>query len=375
MNGFDLDQKPPVPTSSTPTRRPDATQPDKPREKAQAGPDQAARRPDFSTLHMRAGDEGVPTAATGQQTKPAQGAPGGPAAPVAAPTGGAANADAAAAGRQDVRKTGADAWSETCDRFAHNRSDLTPAHRRRIEALAAAISTRLTLATGSRARVSIKGHTDTSGDEARNLALGMQRAEAARSALSLALSKYRLGANQLTPILAESMGESQPVNAAGDGVKDAGNRRVEITVTIEGPAPSPTPKPVARVQPRPPVLTLPPDYDPTPPGPRRRDDNWWQRAEENQRRIERFDRQHPRKPKSINDVLVDGVTRALEPVIARLPRSLRNKAREGIRAGIEKGTEAGCDAAIDASGVNGEQAEAIKAACHAALQTKPGGKP
>jgi hypothetical protein len=224
--------------------------------------------------------------------------------------------------------------------------------------------------------VSINGHTDTSGDEAGNAGLGMKRADAARSALSLALSKYKLGANQLVPILAESLGESSPVNATGDGVKDAGNRRVEITVTIEGPAPWPSATTPAQADKRPPVrLTLPPDYDPTPPGPRQRDDNWWKRAEDNQRRIDQFDRLHPSKPKSLNDVLVEGVTRVLEPVIAKLPKRLRNKARDGIRAGIEKGTEAACDAAIDASGVSGEAAEAMKAACHAALKVKPGGKP
>lgn len=364
MNGFDLDRKPPVPapSASTPARRPDAPKPADGPDKMQAGPDRDARKPDFPTLRMRAHDESVPSAATGQQTKTTPGALGSPAAPVAA----AAPQPAADAG----------AWSETCDRFAHNRSELTPAHLKKLQALAAAISARLALVPAGRARIRIDGHTDTSGDETRNVELGQKRADAAKAALELALGKYKLDAQQLLPMLAQSQGESSPVNATGDGVKDAGNRRVQITVTIEGPAPSPAAKPAAPVEKKPPInWNLPPDYDPTPPGPRRRDDDWWKRAEENQRKVDEFDRKHPRKIRSLNDVLVDGVTQALEPIISKLPKSLQSKARDGIRAGIEKGTEAGCDAAIDATGVTGEQAEAIKAACHAALKTKPGGAP
>lgn len=366
MNGFDLDRKPPAatPSTSTPARRPDAPKPAGGPDKMQAGPgslaSQDARKPDFSTLRMRTQDEGVPSAATGQQTQPAQGAPGSSAAPVAAVSP-AANADS---------------WSETCDRFGHNRPEITPAHRKKLEALAAAISTRLALTPGSRARIRIDGHTDTSGEETHNKELGQKRADGAKAALELALRKYQLGAQQLAPILAESLGESLPANATGGGVKDAGNRRVQITVTIEGPAPSSSTKPSVQVDKKPSIdWNLPKDYDPAPPGPRRRDDDWWKRAEENQRKIDEFDRRNKPRPKSLNDVLVDGVTRALEPVISRLPKSLQNKARDGIRAGIEKGTEAGCDAAIDASGVSGEQAEAIKAACHAALKTKPGAAP
>lgn len=362
MNGFDLDRKPPVttPSTSTPARRPDAPKPASGPDKLQAGPDQDAYKSDFSTLRMRAQDESIPSAATGQQAKPAQGAPGSSAVPVAAV----------------APSANADSWTETCDRFGHNRPEITPAHRKKLEALAASISARLALAPGSRARIRIDGHTDTSGAESHNAELGQKRADSAKATLELALRKYQLGAQQLAPILAESLGESSPVNATGDGVKDAGNRRVQITVTIEGPAPSSATKPSVQGDKKPAIdWKLPRDYDPTPPGPRRRDDDWWKRAEENQRKVDEFDRRNPSKPRSLNDVLVDGVTRALEPVISRLPKSLQGKARDGIRAGIEKGTEAGCDAAIDASGVSGDQAEAIKAACHAALKTKPGAAP
>jgi hypothetical protein len=67
------------------------------------------------------------------------------------------------------------------------------------------------------------------------------------------------------------------------------------------------------------------------------------------------------------------VTQGLEPVIRKLPKSLRQKARDAIRSGIEAGTEKACEAAIDSSGVTGDEAQALKAACRAALKTKPGG--
>ena len=364
MNGFDLDRKPPQPASSTLTR-----QPDKPRaggerdNKMQTGSDQEGRGADFSTLRMRAQNENKPSAATGQQAIQATGAPGSAAAPVAAAK----------------PKAAADTWSETIDRFGHNRSDLTAKHGKSLDALATTIATRLTLAPHSRAIVSVSGHTDTSGDETRNEVLGQKRADAAKAALELSLRKFKLGADRIAPIVAGSLGETNPAVASGDGVKEAANRRVEITITLEGPAPAasatPTQAPPVQTQKKNPVdLNLPPDYAPRLPGPRRPDD-WWKNAEENQRKIDKFDREHQRKPRSLNDVLVDGVTKVLEPIIEKLPKVLQDKARDGIRAGIEKGTEAGCDAAIDASGVSGGEAEAIKAACHAALKTKPGEKP
>jgi outer membrane protein OmpA-like peptidoglycan-associated protein len=341
VNGFDLERKPPATTPSAPARRPDAPRTTTQSEKPQAGPDADARKRGPTSLRMRAPDD---------------------------PSGATTNAVAATAAN-------AGGWSETCDRFAHNRSRLTPAHHKRIDALAAAIAARLALVPGGRARIRIDGHTDTSGEEAHNLELGQQRADAARAALELALRQYKLDAARLPPILAESKGESAPVDATGDGVRDAGNRRVEIVVEIEGPAPSASTatQPPPQAEPRPPVvLDLPRDYNPDPPGPRRRDDDWWKRAEENQRKVDEYDRKHPKRTRNINDVLVDGVTQMLEPIIRKLPEGLRGKARDGIRAGIEKGTEAACDAAIDATGVGGDEAKAIKAACHAALKTKPG---
>jgi hypothetical protein len=49
--------------------------------------------------------------------------------------------------------------------------------------------------------------------------------------------------------------------------------------------------------------------------------------------------------------------------------------RSGARKGLEKGTEAACEAAIDATGLTGNEADALKAACKGAMKTKPGGEP
>ena len=63
----------------------------------------------------------------------------------------------------------------------------------------------------------------------------------------------------------------------------------------------------------------------------------------------------------------------VEPLIKRLPKFTQGPLRSGIKAAIDKGSEAACDSAIDASGVTGIEAEALKAACRATLNAKPGG--
>ena len=103
------------------------------------------------------------------------------------------------------------------------------------------------------------------------------------------------------------------------------------------------------------------------------EEDWWQRTERDRRKIEAYDRAHPPRTRSVTDVLVEGVTNGLDPVIRELPKSLRQKARAAIRAGIEAGTEKAIDSAIDASGVTGDAAQALKAACKEALKSKPSG--
>lgn len=273
------------------------------------------------------------------------------------------------------------ASNKTLDRFSHNSAALTGAHRKALRDLAAEIAARVGVSAGSRATITIRGHTDTSGDEKYNEGLGLTRANAAKAALEAALAKNKLGAGHIAGIAVESAGETNPAKQTGDDVKEPLNRRVDILVRIEGPpsggsTPSEGPSPYAEPEKKPLDLDLPPGYKPPEPyGPRRPPgENSWEKMEENRRRIDELDKKIPsRKPRSATDVIVDGVTKALEPIIKQLPKGLRGKARDGIRAGIEKGTEAGCDAAIDATGVTGEESDAIKAACKEALKTKPGG--
>lgn len=339
MNGDERDRLRPPTSSTTTMRQPDAVLA-KPRAESDREKMEAGAGPAFSGLRVHADNE---------QASPML----------------AGNASLAINPKS---------WSETIDKFAHNSATLTAKHGKTIDALATAIAARLGLVTNGRATITITGHTDTSGDEKYNKDLGQKRANAAKTALEAALAKQKLGAGKIGAIDADSVGESDLAKPTEDGVKEPLNRRVTIMVKIEAPppvivVPGPSPWPAEKKKVPDPWVYKPPDER----GPRRPpEEDWWKKAEENQRKIDEYDKAHPRKPKSLTDVIVEGVTEALEPIIKKLPKSLQDKAREGIRKGIEAGTEAACDAAIDAAGVTGEEAEAMKAACKAGLQTKPG---
>ncbi len=265
-------------------------------------------------------------------------------------------------------------WLKTLDKFTHNNAVLTRENHKAIDALAAQIASRIGLVAGAKATIAVTGHTDTSGDEKYNEGLGLGRANAAKVALEAALRKKKVGGDRIAAITTESAGEKHLAKETPDNTREPLNRRVEITVKITGrpsavsttPA---TPSPRAEPQARKKIIDLN-----LPPGYQLPEEDWWQRTERERRKIEEIDRTHPRKPKSPTDVLVEAVTKVLEPIIKQLPKGLGDMAREGIRKGIEAGTEKGCEAAIDASGVMGEEAEALKAACKAALKTKPGEK-
>ena len=76
---------------------------------------------------------------------------------------------------------------------------------------------------GGTVRVDIVGHTDTSGDTGYNMALSIRRANAVKDEL------IRNGVNPQSIALA-GKGESQPLVATGDGVREPQNRRAEITI-------------------------------------------------------------------------------------------------------------------------------------------------
>lgn len=78
------------------------------------------------------------------------------------------------------------------------------------------------LAASSTRRVALEGHTDERGGREYNLALGQQRAEAVRRALSL------LGVND-AQMEAVSFGEEKPARLGFDEAAFAANRRVELS--------------------------------------------------------------------------------------------------------------------------------------------------
>ena len=101
--------------------------------------------------------------------------------------------------------------------FDWDRSNLSQQAVQTIGQAAAAFKSR-----GS-ARITATGHTDTSGPESYNMALSLRRANAVKNELV----RQSVPADAITVI---GKGESNPLVATGDGVREPQNRRVEIVV-------------------------------------------------------------------------------------------------------------------------------------------------
>jgi hypothetical protein len=71
------------------------------------------------------------------------------------------------------------------------------------------------------ARITATGHTDTSGPESYNMALSLRRANSVKAELV----RQAVPADAIAVV---GKGESQPLVATGDGVREPQNRRVEI---------------------------------------------------------------------------------------------------------------------------------------------------
>lgn len=302
-----------------------------------------------------------------------------------APTGLQAQPDPALAPGQAQSPTSADATdtpaqpaptTTTLSGFALNRAELTAAHQQQIETLAWGIKMHLSIRVGGLATIHVTGHTDRSGDEALNLALGQQRADAVQAALRSALAKEGVTAPQIVALDATSLGEGQPAVATADGVKNPANRRVEIQLDLGQAAPEPAPATA------PPKINLKvPGIDPfappvRPPGPYR-DPSETELNDRIQKVEQGLKETQPKvpKPRSPLEVLTDKVLDAAEPFIKKMPRKFQGPLRSAVRAGLEKGSEAAIDAAIDATGATGEGAEGVKAAAKAAWKQKAGGGP
>ena len=101
--------------------------------------------------------------------------------------------------------------------FDWDRSNLSPQAVQVIGQAAAAFKTR-----GS-ARITATGHTDTSGPENYNMALSLRRANSVKNELV----RQGVPADAIAVI---GKGESSPLVATGDGVREPQNRRVEIVI-------------------------------------------------------------------------------------------------------------------------------------------------
>ena len=97
--------------------------------------------------------------------------------------------------------------------------------------------------------------------------------------------------------------------------------------------------------------------------------------QENQKKIEEFDRKHPPVNKSLSEAVIDKVMEEiLNPLINKLPvsKDLKDLARSGVRKGLEKGSEAACDAAIDGTGASGPEAEGLEGRLQGGVEDQTG---
>lgn len=101
--------------------------------------------------------------------------------------------------------------------FMKDKPELTEESKPLVEQIAKAIRDRVG------ADVSIVGHTDSTGDAARNFKLGLQRAKTMAELLSAK-------GVDLSTAQVSSHGQDNPLVPTGPGVDEPKNRRVEITV-------------------------------------------------------------------------------------------------------------------------------------------------
>ena len=80
--------------------------------------------------------------------------------------------------------------------------------------------------------ITVEGHTDRVGSDAYNLRLSQKRDDAVHNAIHLA------GLN--AAITSEAYGETRPAKPTPDGVAEASNRRVDVTIYPPATAPLPT---------------------------------------------------------------------------------------------------------------------------------------
>jgi outer membrane protein OmpA-like peptidoglycan-associated protein len=117
--------------------------------------------------------------------------------------------------------------------FATNRDRILPRSYPVLFAVAEAMR-----ATAAIERVSIEGHTDDVGDDARNLALSQRRADS----VMRFLVDHGIGAERLE---AHGYGEARPIADNHRAAGRALNRRVEFHIVTPSIASAPSPEPSA----------------------------------------------------------------------------------------------------------------------------------
>jgi hypothetical protein len=100
------------------------------------------------------------------------------------------------------------------------------------------------------ARISLRGHTDTSGNASYNQALSERREQVVTDEL------VRQGV-PADAIAGVAVGETDPAVATGDGVPEEQNRRVEIALEAPPPQPEPAPEPAPAPAPAPQAMAEP----------------------------------------------------------------------------------------------------------------------
>ncbi len=103
--------------------------------------------------------------------------------------------------------------------FAFDKAELS-------EAAKAVLETASSAAEKLKGVVTVSGHTDLAGSEKYNLELSERRAQAVSDAL------FRAGVSSAA-VKMEAFGQTRPAIKTPDGIAEAGNRRVEIFVSVK----------------------------------------------------------------------------------------------------------------------------------------------
>lgn len=244
------------------------------------------------------------------------------------------------------------------DRFEFDRSLLRPFHLPMIVRVAQRVVASWQTASPVR-NIRLVGHADQAGQESYNVNLGQQRALAVQARLVQEIDRLRPGLSQQLNIVPQSLGETRPATRDRTAQGRARNRRVEVflstVVTAQPSQASASPGPAQTSAPSRPVRI------PTPEeaartvvrmGP--------ETPEERIQRILRTPMPSPRMRRTFSEAFRQRLDERLNPVMSRLPSSLRGPIRALVHAAIRRGSEELLNRGLEASGLPGEVQEAIR---------------